>query len=88
MIKAAAAACWKPKKIIRKYVIFFIITSKTIPCYVISEVSLKRCYFALMDNGLLKTLKLAFIDFLIQTHVHTVGHCSRSSSPAVSNNDV
>ena len=41
---------------------------KNIPCYVMSEVSLKRCYFALFDDGLtLKTLKLAFIGFLIQT---------------------
>ena len=33
-----------------------------------SEVSLKRFYFALFDDGLtLKTLKLAFIGFLIQT---------------------
>ena len=39
-----------------------------IPCYVMSEVSLKRFYFALFDDGLtLKTLKLAFIDFCIQT---------------------
>ena len=37
---------------------------KNIPCYVISEVSLKRFYFALFDDGLtLKTLKLAFIGF-------------------------
>ena len=41
---------------------------KNIPCYVMSEVSLKRFYFALFDDGLtLKTLKLAFIGFLIQT---------------------
>ena len=39
-----------------------------IPCYVMSEVTLKRFYFALFDGGLtLKTLKLAFICFLIQT---------------------
>ena len=49
---------------------------KNIPCYVMSEVSLKMFYFALYDNGLtLKTLKLAFIVFFfIQTlhidHVH------------------
>ena len=37
---------------------------KNIPCYVISEVSLKRFYFALFDDGLtFKTLKLAFIGF-------------------------
>ena len=37
---------------------------KNIPCYVMSEVSLKRFYFALFDDGLtLKTLKLAFIGF-------------------------
>ena len=42
--------------------------NKDIPCYVMSEVSLKRFYFALFDDGLtLKTLKLAFIGFLIQT---------------------
>ena len=35
-----------------------------IPCYVMSEVSLKRFYFVLFDDGLtLKTLKLAFIGF-------------------------
>ena len=33
---------------------------KNIPCYVMSEVSLKRFYFALFDDGLtLKTLKSA-----------------------------
>ena len=33
-----------------------------------SEVSLERFYFALFDDGLtFKTLKLAFIGFLIQT---------------------
>ena len=37
---------------------------KHIHCYVMSEVSLKRFYFALFDDGLtLKTLKLAFIGF-------------------------
>ena len=41
---------------------------KNIPCYVMSEVSLKRFYFALFDDGLtLKTLKLTFISFWIQT---------------------
>ena len=41
---------------------------KNIPCYVTSEVSLKRFYFALFDDGLtLKTLKLAYIGFCIQT---------------------
>ena len=37
-----------------------------------SELSLERFYFALFDDGLtLKTLKLAFIGFLIQTlHVY------------------
>ena len=41
---------------------------KNISCYVMSEVSLKRFYFVLFDDGLtLKTLKLAFIVFLIQT---------------------
>ena len=37
---------------------------KNIPCYVMSEVSLKRFYFALFDDGLtLKILKWAFIGF-------------------------
>ena len=37
---------------------------KNIPCYVMSEVSLKRFYFALFDDGLTCTLKkLAFIGF-------------------------
>ena len=41
---------------------------KNIPCYVMSEVSLKTVYFALFDDGLtLKALKLAFIGFLIQS---------------------
>ena len=40
---------------------------KNIHCYVMSEVSLKRFYFALYDGLSLKTLKLAFISFLIQT---------------------
>ena len=43
---------------------------KNIPCYVMSEVSLKMFYFALFDDGLAwKTLKLAFpcICFCIQT---------------------
>ena len=47
---------------------------KNIPCYVMSEASLKRSfsYFALLDDGLtLKTLKLAYIGFCIQTlHFH------------------
>ena len=39
-----------------------------IPCYVKSEVSLERFYFALFDDGLtLKTFKLVFIvDFLFK----------------------
>ena len=37
---------------------------RNIPCYVMSEVSLKRFYFALFDDRLtLKTFKLAFIGF-------------------------
>ena len=41
---------------------------KNIPCYVMSGVSLKRFNFALFDDELtLKTLKLAFIGFWIQT---------------------
>ena len=37
---------------------------KNIPCYVMSEASLKRFYFALFDEGLtLKTLELTFIGF-------------------------
>ena len=40
---------------------------KHIPCYVASEVLLKRFYFALFDDGLtLKTLKLAYIGFAIK----------------------
>ena len=36
-----------------------------IPCYVLGEVSLKRFYFALFDDGLtFKTLKLAFIGII------------------------
>ena len=46
---------------------------KNIPCYVTSEVSLNKFYFALFDDGLtLKTLKLvAFIGFCIKT-LHTI----------------
>ena len=45
---------------------------KNIPCYVMSEVSLKFEYFALFDDELtLTTLKLAFIGFLIQ-NLHIV----------------
>ena len=41
---------------------------KNNPCCVTSEVSLKRFYFALFDDGLtLKTLKLTYICFCIQT---------------------
>ena len=37
---------------------------KNIPCYVMSEVSLKMFYFTLFNDRLtLKTLKLAFIFF-------------------------
>ena len=37
---------------------------KNIPCYVMSEVSLKTFYFTLFDDGLtLKTLKWVFIGF-------------------------
>ena len=46
---------------------------KNIPCYVMKEVSLKWFYFVLFDEGLtLKTLKLAFIGFWIQT-LHMMG---------------
>ena len=41
---------------------------KNIPCRVMSEVSSKRSYFALFHDGLIvKTLKLPFICFCIQT---------------------
>ena len=41
---------------------------KSIPCYVTSEVSLNRFYFALSADGLtLKTLEMAYIGFCIQT---------------------
>ena len=48
----------------RNYVITFIIN---ILCYGASEVSLKRFYFALFDDGLTlkKKLKLAYISFCI-----------------------
>ena len=48
---------------------YFFHNFKNIPCYVMSEVSLKRIFVvALFDDGLtLKTLKLAFIGFCIQT---------------------
>ena len=48
---------------------------KIIPCYVMSEVSLKRFYFVLFNDGLtLTTLKLAFMGFLIQTLHMNVQH--------------
>ena len=41
---------------------------KNIPCYVTTGVSLKKFYFALFYDGLtLKTLKLQYIGFCIQT---------------------
>ena len=41
---------------------------KNIPCYVTSEVSLKRFHFVLFEDGLtLKTLELVYISFCIQT---------------------
>ena len=64
-IKAA-----EKKELIRKYVIFLNHNLKNIPCYVMSEVSLKRFYFVLFDDGqLFEILKLAFIVFCIQTLV-------------------
>ena len=63
----------KTKIIIRKYVIFFIITSKIFLIIIMSEVSLKRFYFALFDDGLtLKTLKLAFIGFTFKLLIYCV----------------
>ena len=50
-----------------------------------SEVSLKRFYFVLFDDGLtLKTLKLAFIGFLSQTlHIDiSLAHTQRSAAIA------
>ena len=44
---------------------------KSIPCYVMSEVSLNRFYFVLSDEGLtLKTLKLGFIVFFFIQTLH------------------
>ena len=46
---------------------------KNIPCYVTREVSLKRFYFALFDDGLiytLKTLKLAYIGFAFKLFIY------------------
>ena len=52
---------------------------KNIPCYVMSEVSLKRFYFALFDDGLiLKLSKLTFIGFCIQTSSVLSGHDRKS----------
>ena len=55
---------------------------KNIPCYVMNYVSLKGFYFALFDDGLtLKTLKLAFIGFWIQTlHIIICLFCSFTKS--------
>ena len=63
----------KNKENIKKICKNFPHNFKNIPCYVMSEVLLKRFYFALFDDGLaLKTLKMAFIGFLIQTlHILT-----------------
>ena len=45
---------------------YFYHNFKTISCYVTSEVSLKRFYFALFDDRLtLKTLEMAYIGFCI-----------------------
>ena len=47
---------------------YFSLEVKNIPCYVMSEVSFNRLYFALLNDGLiLKTLKFAYIGFCIQT---------------------
>ena len=46
---------------------------KNIPCYVTRDVSLKRFYFALFDDGLiytLKTLKLAYIGFAFKLFIY------------------
>ena len=52
---------------------------KNSPCYVMSEVSLKRFYFALFDDGLtLKTLKLAFICFAFKLFIYTT--CPRKET--------
>ena len=56
------------KKVSNKICHIFHHNFKNIPCYVMSEVSLKRFYFALFDDGLtLNILKVAFIGCLIQT---------------------
>ena len=59
----------KNKENNKKICYIFAHNFKNLPCYVMSEVSLKRFYLALLfDDGLtLKTLKLAFIGFCIQT---------------------
>ena len=46
----AIKAAEKQRKIIRKCVSYFHHNFKHIPCYVMSEVSLKKFYFALFDD--------------------------------------
>ena len=58
----------KNKENIKKICDTFHHNLKNIPCYVTSEVSFKRFYFALFDDGLtVKTLKLGYIGSCIQT---------------------
>ena len=66
---------------------------KNIPCYVTSEVSLEMFYFALLDGGrTLKTLKVAYIGFCIQTlHIHYYVHkymCKIDYSNAISKRNI
>ena len=45
---------------------YFLQKFKTIPCYVTSEVSLKKFYFGLFDDDVtLKTVTLAYIGYLL-----------------------
>ena len=60
-------SCWNIKKIIRKFVILLIITSK-IFLYIMSNVSLERYYFVLYDGALtLKISKMALNAFCDKT---------------------
>ena len=70
-------SCWYIKKIIRKFVILLIITSK-IFLYIMSNVSLERFYFVLYDGALtLKMSNMALNAFCDKTlHIYIKQNCT------------
>ena len=63
-------SCWNIKKIIRKFVILLIITSRIFLLYIMRKVSLERYYFVLYDCALTsKISKMALKSFCDKTRV-------------------